>query len=1038
MDDFHSSYFGDSSEYEVERPYYTPIERCFYNARYIKSEKEYLKSKSVNTEEAVLVCVGDLLCEEKLYNSHRNGDRFFFYNVFSYVSPYLMEADLAIGNLETTICSSAPYTGEQYKIDGKYHCNSPIEFLDAIKGAGFDLLVMSNNHNLDSGYNGIMETIHYIDERSIMRTGLFKPEEKERFLIVNVNGIRIGVLSYSTWFNRNEQRFTELGRKQILNEYSPEKVKNDVKCARKAGAEFVLIYIHWGIDAEYKSQPSESMRAIAREIADCGADYIVGTHTHSLQPHEMITTSDGKSVPCFFSLGNFVTSEKAKISRETGILEIKLKKTNGSVHINEEKFVPCIVPDKAYSVSYPIIPSFYHEKDIVSKIEFDALFSHIKSVVGPISWFTGDYEKCTDYLDTNYIYTVLGLDKTEEINVHYSMVNFAMDTRENGISIIAEISSDPDYITSDNRCEELADIAISSGAKIIIADRQYKDYPTLIYKKPFEAYCKIISSLRKKFNPKTVSITGSIGKTTETEMIYSVLSSRFATHRNTGSANNVRYSGAVIQGLKKSHEFYVQELMEGPPYGAASTISKLVQPDVSVVTRIGTSHMEVFGTQERILESCLGIQDGMPEDGILIMNADDPLQWTSRELCSREVIYYGIENTEAEYCAINIREEAESQEFDIKHSGNLTHVKLQCFGRHNVLNAVAAFAVGKWAGMTDEEIVKGIARYRTSGIRQNFVRHGGFGLYLDCYNASSESIEVALNTFADIPVPNKGRHIGVLADVVEVGDKAEEYHKIIGEYVAKSCLDLVICYGKNAAYIAEAVVRCSKIPVFYTNNINELIILIKKKVRTIDVTLFKGSHAMALEHVVDMIWGTWYHEEFERYDFKTHVVEDDDFKYRVYTDHVTVIEKKSNIENLVFHDYVEGLPITGIEANAFCKSKYTCSVRFPSKLSNIRYCAFYKANKITEIDIPSSVNIIDASAFSTCDNLRCVRIAEGCTHIGYRAFGNCKNLKDIFIPASVRQIGDEAFINCNMVTIHTPRGSYAFKYAKSKGIEVVK
>ncbi|WP_026666801.1 CapA family protein [Butyrivibrio sp. AE2005] len=1035
-------YLSDKNEsniYEAETPHFDPIDRCFHNARYKKISGEYLRINSQKSNEATLICVGDMLCEDKLFKSHKNGEGFFFYDVFSFVQSIIKNSDLAMGNLETTICSSAPYTGEQYKIDGKYHCNSPIEFLDAIKAAGFDLLVMSNNHNLDSGFSGVMETIHHVEQCNIMRTGLFKPDDDKRYIIANVNGIKVGVMAYSTWFNRNQSRFTELGRNKILNEYSPEKVLHDVKLVKSEGAEFVLVYIHWGTDAEYKFQPSDSMRRIAREIADCGADYIVGSHTHSLQPHELITASDGRFVPCCFSLGNFVTSDINRNSRETGLLKIELKRKNGRVHIADEQFVPCFVPDKKYYINYPIIPFLGGEDFGDLKREYSFALSHIKNVIGVISRTRNEHhEKCSDYLDTNYICDVLGVRNSIDHFENYTMINFAMDAKNNGVAVITEISSDPNYITPDKRCAELADIAISNGARLLIANRQYKDYPTLIYKNPFEAYCKIISSLRSNFKPCTVSITGSIGKTTETEMVYSVLSNKFSTHRNTGSANNVRYSGTVIQGLLQSHQFYVQELMEGPPFGAASTISKLVRPDMVIVTKIGSSHIEAFGSQERILKSCLGVQDGMSKDGTLILNADDYFQWNARELCSRKIIYYGIDNKEADYCAINIHHENEFLEFDIKNRDMITHVKLHCFGRHNILNSVAAFVVGKMAGMTDDEVVSGLQKYRTSGIRQNYVRFGGYGLYLDCYNASPESIAVALNAFKDIPVVSKGRRIGVLADVVEVGDKAEEYHRTIGRNVAESCIELLICYGSNAAYIAEEVKQCKNIPVYYANSIEELVLLIKKNIKINDITLFKGSHSMELEHVVDMIWGTWYHEEFERYDFKTHVAEDDNFKYRVYTDHVTIFNKKSNIADLVFPDYIEGLPITGIESNTFCKSKYTQSIKFPSKLSSIRYCAFYKANCITKIDVPQSVRIIDASAFSTCDNLESVRIADGCTHIGYRAFGNCKKLKDIFIPASVKQIGDEAFVNCETLTIHAPRGSYADKYAKNNGIKIAR
>ena len=198
--------------------------------------------------------------------------------------------------------------------------------------------------------------------------------------------------------------------------------------------------------------------------------------------------------------------------------------------------------------------------------------------------------------------------------------------------------------------------------------------------------------------------------------------------------------------------------------------------------------------------------------------------------------------------------------------------------------------------------------------------------------------------------------------------------------------------------------------------------------------LFKGSHSMELEDVVDKLFGTWYHEEFERYDFKTREFKTKDLAFRLYTDHAVVTKKLTTVADVEIPACVEELPVTGIERSVFSGSKYTESVTFPDTLTNIRYCAFYKTNKLKTVSTPPSVRIIDNSAFSTCENLRTVEIAEGCTHLGYRAFGNCKALEKITIPATVRQIGGECFLNCEKLTIHGKAGSYAQQYARGHGI----
>lgn len=1026
MDQFVPPAKEEIQKYEREAPHYDPVEHPQVGSRYVRcADGHYKLKKSSAVGEAVILCVGDMLCEAKLYNAHCFGGNFNFHDVFSFVRPILQKADLTVGNLETTICSFAPYTGEQYKIDGKYHCNAPEEFLDAVVQAGLDFLALANNHNLDSGYLGVLETLHHIDKRAIMRTGLFRPGERQRFCIAEINGIRVGLLAYSTWYNRNQSRFTARGQ-DLLNEYAPKKAEADIRAARVAGAEFILVYMHWGADAEYRSVPSKSMRRAAKELADCGADYIVGSHTHSLQPYETVISSSGKKVPCIFSLGNFVTSEISSISRETGMLEIHLKKDAHGVHVTRENCIPCYIPDSAYGIGYPIVPETCQMDGSPLKVQTEQRCSHAQGVVGLPS--------PKRLLTKKSICRILGLPIPDGADVVYTKLSFPADAEKGGVAVISRITSDPAYITPESDYEELAKTAIQRGAKLLLAPKQIADYPVLLVKDPFDAYCRIIADIRRMFSPKTISITGSIGKTTATEMVYAIINSHYNTHRNTGSANNVRYAGGVIQNLKPEHEAYVQETMEGPPYGAASIIAKMVQPQAAIVTVIGSSHMEAFGSQERILESCLGVQDGMPEDGLLILNADDPFQWGVRSKCRRKVLYYGIQNEKADYRAVNIRGNGLTLCFDIVYGMQSTPAQIHCFGKHNVLNALAAFAAGKWAGISNSEAVAGLGQYRTTGIRQNLVEYAGYRLFLDCYNSALESVRSTLSAFSEIPVPLSGRRIAVLADIKEVGETEEEVHREMGALVLDSCVDMLVCYGKCTGLTAETVRAGGQLPIYHTEDPKQLIKFLKENVTTNDVTLFKGSHSMALEQIVDQVWGTWFHEEFERYEFKTRIISDENLKYQLYTDHATVINKVSCAADIVIPDFVDGLPVTSIGISVFNQSKFTRSVVFPSQLVNIRYCAFYKANRVRTIGIPANVRIIDASAFSTCENLEQVTIADGCTHIGYRAFGNCRKLRSIAIPPSVKQIGDEAFLNCDELTIYGVRGSYAEQYAKQKKI----
>ena len=626
---------------------------------------------------------------------------------------------------------------------------------------------------------------------------------------------------------------------------------------------------------------------------------------------------------------------------------------------------------------------------------------------------------------------ILGLPMIGK-NETYTKLGFAHDVIAGGVAIVSVNTADPKTVTSTARCIELADLAMNRGAKLLLSTFQIKDYPCLIVENVVDAFCKIATDIRMQYNPKTVAITGSIGKTTTTQMVYAVLSAKYNTHRNDSSANNVRLAAEVLQRLKPEHEVYVQETMEGPPYGAASTISKMILPHAAIVTVVGTSHMAEFGSQERILESCLGVQDGMAEDGLLILNGDDVFQWNAKT--KRKAVYYAIDNKKADYYAENIRGEGSWLAFDVIYDNECVPVRIRCFGKHNVLNALAAFAVGKWAGMRNEEIVLGLSNYRTVGIRQNFVRYGGKRLYLDCYNAAPESMQSAFDALNMIEVPYGGRRLAVLADIAEVGEKEREFHLAVGEMVSKSCIEGLICYGKKARLIASVVLQKSRMPVYCTDNQDELVQYLKTTITNKDVVLFKGSHSMALEHAVDRAFGTWFHEEYDQYEFRTKIVSDANLKYRIHRDHAVVIEKISNVEDVVIPNNIENIPVTGIEKNALYGSKYTKSLILPNNLVSIRYCSFYNITKIEEVIIPASVRIIDRSAFNQCTNLKNVIIESGCTHIGYRAFANCSKLAAIYVPATVVYIDDEVFFNCPNLTIYGESGSPIERYAQMNNI----
>ncbi|MGN0719547.1 MAG: CapA family protein [Anaerovoracaceae bacterium] len=265
-----------------------------------------------------------------------------FSDSFVYAREILRRGDLVIGNLETMVSQSSPLGMQIHRLEDKPYLNAPASYLDALKYAGYDLLTMANNHNVDTGLRGIYETLRNVDDWGFMHTGLFSSESDDRYIIVEVNGIRIGMVSYSAFYNDKDSNLTESGQDVLLNRYASDKAKADIRAARKAGAEFVIAFIHWG--AENTHDTTWNQEQYARTLARAGADYIVGSHPHALQRYDIIETSDGREVPVIYSMGNFLSNMQRDINNDTIILQLNLQREkSGGVVVESHRIYPCTV-----------------------------------------------------------------------------------------------------------------------------------------------------------------------------------------------------------------------------------------------------------------------------------------------------------------------------------------------------------------------------------------------------------------------------------------------------------------------------------------------------------------------------------------------------------------------------------------------------------------------------------------------------------------------------------------------------------------------
>lgn len=393
--------------------------------------------------------------------------------------------------------------------------------------------------------------------------------------------------------------------------------------------------------------------------------------------------------------------------------------------------------------------------------------------------------------------------------------------------------------------------AIESGAVAAVTEVPVEGCPCLVVKNTGRALLLIAAHYRSKFHPVLVGVTGSVGKTTTKEMIACVLESQFRTLKTEGNLNNEIGMPKTLFRLEEGHEAAIIE-MGMSHFGEISRLSRTAQPTIGVITNIGFSHIENLKTQEGILQAKLEILDGMASDAPLVVNGDDLLLDPLERKLDRPVMTYGMRNEKADVRAVDLVRKPQSTHFWILTKADERYpVVLPCAGDHNVMNALAAFCVGRLVGIAPEKICGALAQYQTVGLRQNIYRRGAYTIIADCYNASPDSMKAALTVLQEMPC--KGRRVAVLGDMLELGEMSRQLHTLVGEMAAECEVDALFCYGKESFYLAQrAAMRA--VSVYHTEDPRELCRVIRQYLRPGDVVLFKASRGMHLEDCIAVIF----------------------------------------------------------------------------------------------------------------------------------------------------------------------------------------
>ncbi len=405
--------------------------------------------------------------------------------------------------------------------------------------------------------------------------------------------------------------------------------------------------------------------------------------------------------------------------------------------------------------------------------------------------------------------------------------------------------------------------ALENGASTVIVQnveieaeklKKWSNKNIIKVENTLEALYKIARYKRNLYDIPVIAITGSVGKTSTKDIVANVVSKKYKTLKTEGNNNN--NIGLPFTILKMKDEEAAVLEMGMNHFGEISLLASIANPNICIITNIGTSHIGNLGSRENILKAKLEILEGSKKRAVIINNDNDLLhKWYEENKEKYNIKTYSIKE-KSDVMAKNIDLKEQSSNFTCKINGKEEKITVPVGGEHFILNSLCAITVGEVLGIENKKIIEGIEKFELTKKRMDiYDLKEGIKIINDAYNASLESMKASLKVLSKF---NENRKIAVLGDMFELGDYAEEIHKKVGEEVAKNNVDILITSGKNSKYIAETAEKeLKKENIYYLENKEEIEKLLQKIVKPGDVILFKASNGMKFYEIAERMINLW-------------------------------------------------------------------------------------------------------------------------------------------------------------------------------------
>ena len=398
--------------------------------------------------------------------------------------------------------------------------------------------------------------------------------------------------------------------------------------------------------------------------------------------------------------------------------------------------------------------------------------------------------------------------------------------------------------------------AVAGGAIALVVERLPAGFmpPQNVYvlqvADSYLALGRLARFVRQQLHAKVVAVAGSNGKTSTKLLIDAALSTRLRGYCSPKSFNNRVGVPLTIFPADPGDDYLIVEIGTNH-HGEIAPLAEMSQPDIAVITNAGAEHLEGLGDLRGVRRENAAIVNGLNPKGLLVVNGDDPELVAAVSHFTGRCLTFGFAETN-DLFATDVRSDATGVRFWL--NGN-REVQVPLLGRHTALNALAAIAVGRRLGLSEEAIFEGLAQARGPEMRLQLAQVGDLFILNDAYNANPNSMRAALDTLANLDVG--ARKIAVLGDMRELGQASERYHREIGQLTAAIGLGGLVCVGPMSQWIAEAAVTAG-LPAAIVQTFADATSAadaVTQFVVANDLILVKASRGIGLERVATALVG---------------------------------------------------------------------------------------------------------------------------------------------------------------------------------------